>query len=165
MVITVFIASYYYIFEFVRNGEPSFGFTRKGTQKCTPHPTGGSEVNLGDVFGGGGQELAKSGFSSSRGLGPESLGTLDGTKSPWGPRMCSQRGAPSFEELPWVLAGRVVGFGGRFRSWDELIVFGPIGTNARRNARLGRIASRGRSFRKTQQARLPLNVLLGRERT
>lgn len=38
MVIAIFIASDDYIFEFLRNGESGFGFTRKGTYKFTPPP-------------------------------------------------------------------------------------------------------------------------------
>lgn len=91
----------------------------------TPAPQVIVTVNL-DIFKVERQALAMPSLSLSWGLGLEALGTLDGTKSPWGSRPCSRKRCPSFEELTWVLAGKAGGdLVGGFHHWDELIVLWP----------------------------------------
>lgn len=115
MVITVSIASYHYIFEFVRNREPSFGFTRKGPWNAPPHPhprpTGGRRVSPSDVFKGARPALAKSGLLS-RGLGGRHWAPQV-RPSPLGVPGCAHRsGTPSFEHracLAGQPGGSVVG--------------------------------------------------------
>lgn len=62
------------------------------------------KVNLNDVFNADCQELAKPRLSLSWGRSLEALSTLEGTKSPWDPRMCLQARCP-FLGGPHVAAG------------------------------------------------------------
>lgn len=125
MVITVSVASYHYIFEFVRNREPSFGFSRKGPWNApppsSPPPHRWQDSEPQRCFQGSWQSLGSPCHGDSAG----GTGHPRCAQVPWGSRGVPTEAVPlPLSTAPAWLARRVAMWWEEFRT-GELILPGP----------------------------------------